>query len=395
MVSPAGPSAGRTLADLPIPPQSHILLLDHLEWGTITPKAAHHLNYVCGFISAISCLHSLTIVIAQSTVLARLQALFPSSGHDVQVENTDAHDTSSSTPEENVRPSAENTTPHFLKVRIVTWNMHDSLPKGELDDLLGTIPPYEPQPEGESDRLRFPNMNMEDCHPYHIVVVAGQECPTVSGIPMGLAAAFKHKDERHKEEEKKQAKQAKNAACQEESNDRERLLAVPLMNEGNISSASSSTSTGHPHPSGWSWILEEWFCHGLGEQAQSYVPQALRKSFTNLKQIDGGVISDGAGNDIGGVLGTSADFLDMSRQKTKKLRERKGLYTGPYELLTKERLMGIYIAVFVYRDVKPLVRGVSDRTILLTVAYIPNRLFIICCANWHRWSRWKQRWCRR
>ena len=31
---------------------------------------------------------------------------------------------------------------------------------------------------------------------------------------------------------------------------------------------------------------------------------------------------------------------------------------GPYELLTKERLMGIYIAVYVHRDAKPHVQGV-------------------------------------
>ena len=30
--------------------------------------------------------------------------------------------------------------------------------------------------------------------------------------------------------------------------------------------------------------------------------------------------------------------------------------SGPYEMLVKERLMGIYLAVFVHRDVKYLVR---------------------------------------
>ena len=32
---------------------------------------------------------------------------------------------------------------------------------------------------------------------------------------------------------------------------------------------------------------------------------------------------------------------------------------GPYELLVKERLMGIYLAIFVHRDAKHLVHGGS------------------------------------
>lgn len=32
----------------------------------------------------------------------------------------------------------------------------------------------------------FPTVPITDAHPYHIVVVAGQECPTESGVPRGL-----------------------------------------------------------------------------------------------------------------------------------------------------------------------------------------------------------------
>jgi hypothetical protein len=48
-------------------------------------------------------------------VFARLQALFPGSGGAVS--------------DKNVLPMPSQPSPVFLKVRIVTWNMHDAVPK--------------------------------------------------------------------------------------------------------------------------------------------------------------------------------------------------------------------------------------------------------------------------
>ena len=57
----------------------------------------------------------------------------------------------------------------------------------------------------------LPEFPAEHGHPYHIVVVAGQECPTHSGVPRGWggglvkgvrAAHKKHKEGKQKEEEK-------------------------------------------------------------------------------------------------------------------------------------------------------------------------------------------------
>lgn len=42
----------------------------------------------------------------------------------------------------------------------------------------------------------------------------------------------------------------------------------------------------------------------------------------------------------------------LMRQKSSK-DSRK----GPYQLLIKERLMGIYMAIYIHRDLKPFVRG--------------------------------------
>jgi len=66
--------------------------------------------------------------------------------------------------------------------------MHESLPKGNLEELLGKVPYFESvsTPSGT-----FPPLSNDENHPFHLVVIAGQECPTSSGIPMGLGAGFK------------------------------------------------------------------------------------------------------------------------------------------------------------------------------------------------------------
>jgi hypothetical protein len=67
------------------------------------------------------------------------------------------------------------------------------------------------------------------------------------------------------------------------------------------------------------------------------------------------------------VVGPSARTKDKGSQSdlgrsysTGDIRRRPKTATkGPYEMLVKERLMGIYLAIFVHRDAKHLVRGAS------------------------------------
>ena len=86
-----------------------------------------------------------------------------------------------------------------------------------------------------------------------------------------------------------------------------------------------------PHTSGWTSILEDFFVHGMPVVG----PSARAK--------DKGSQSD---------LGRSYSTGDIRRRPKTGTR-------GPYEMIVKERLMGIYLAVFVHRDAKHLVRGVS------------------------------------
>ncbi|KAK0545241.1 hypothetical protein OC846_005530 [Tilletia horrida] len=159
-----------------------------------------------------------------------------------------------------------------LKIRIVTWNMAESIPKGDLSVLLGKVPPFV-SPEGwdvqdkevsvddadafdkstttsdpstaaqkavaegiqvgkaalfpNSDQKhkpehdRIPPLPLDDQHPFHIFVVAAQECPfgdagrLATGVGMvgeiggiGRTKSKAHKDKHHKSRAGKHSKDA-------------------------------------------------------------------------------------------------------------------------------------------------------------------------------------------
>ncbi|CDO74365.1 hypothetical protein BN946_scf184355.g13 [Trametes cinnabarina] len=263
--------------------------------------------------------------LAHSNVLARLQALFPSAPH-LNVHHPPNPADSPATPHSPVPDP-----PKFIKVRILTWNMHDSLPKvrfpistlfslrshillpvqGDVEELLGSVPisnPSDPLPKDDPPPS-LPAFPANPEHPYHIVIVAGQECPSASGIPMALGAGFK-------------------LSNKDKDNSRSRHSLIPPDPDESVHRKSAETDVPfplekpHEHhhpPSSWSSVLENWYCH----------PPAA-----------GPVTSD-------------------PNLKTQHELQR----VGPYELLTKERLMGIYLAVFVHREAKPLVRGLSKSAV--------------------------------
>ncbi|KAL5525973.1 hypothetical protein ACEPAG_7311 [Sanghuangporus baumii] len=298
--------------------------------------------------------------IGQPTILTRLQSLFPttSSPRTSAVVAPISPELKVST-EASARP-----LPRFLKIRIVSWNMHDSLPKGNLEDLLGTVPPYVPCSGNEPDRLRFPNMSMEDGHPYHVVVVAGQECPTVSGLPMGLGASFRPKEKDKTKESEKVSKKKKGRDGKE--NDKDEDGEPDGTTPSNPPLSPSGDASSHGPTSGWSWILEEWYCHGLGQRrdgaetssASELYDSQTAKSGTLPTQPDCGV--EQRDDDV-----CSSEVEKKNKDSEKKYRHscKDKAHVGPYELLAKERLMGIYMAVFIYRDLKPLVRGISRSSV--------------------------------
>lgn len=123
-----------------------------------------------------------------------------------------------------------------IKVFVCTWNMGDALvssamfiagesrssyqPKGDLSVLLGgPIPPYEPPDRNGPDAFGtagIPRLPVNNAHPYHIVVVAGQECPTDSGVPRGLGGGIMkgmsvRGGRKEREQKEKEAKEARDA----------------------------------------------------------------------------------------------------------------------------------------------------------------------------------------
>lgn len=76
--------------------------------------------------------------------------------------------------------------------------------------------------------------------------------------------------------------------------------------------------------SGWTQMVEDWLCHGSGPSTRSTEISTPRP---------------------------------LAKQKS--IREPR---RGPYQLLIKDRLMGIYLALYIHRDLKPLVQGVAPAT---------------------------------
>lgn len=90
----------------------------------------------------------------------------------------------------------------------------------------------------------------------------------------------------------------------------------------------------HEAPSGWTSIIEDWLCHGSGSGlAPSPEP---------------------------GDKGSPRPASELSRNSSSKEKPK-----GPYQLLIKERMMGIYLAVYINRDIRSLVQGSSDYTMRL------------------------------
>ncbi|CAG8767190.1 12155_t:CDS:2, partial [Acaulospora colombiana] len=117
--------------------------------------------------------------LAQTSVFARFQAHF-------LPHVSSPPPTTSPAPVETIHPPP----PKYIKIRIITWNMNGTLPKGDLATLLGTLPQYEESSVKLND-TEIPGLSLDTGHPYHLVLVAGQECPTLMGLPMGLGGGMK------------------------------------------------------------------------------------------------------------------------------------------------------------------------------------------------------------
>lgn len=241
-----------------------------------------------------------------------------------------------------------------IKIRCVTFNMMDGLPHGDLTAFLGDISSSNSNVTGD-ERMKgglkkYPiGGERGKEHPYHILVVAGQECESTC-----LAT---------------------------QANDLYSELTPFLMVGPTASGVSSMKIPRALDRKGWTSILENALCGGcfdssdeedsnaseiddtfdekeeeessgrMTEECDELIPpppigrtissagSSRSSSRTNSKRQDSG-LSNG---------GTSAK---ASEKKTRVKRVK-----GPYVLVEKERLLGIYLAVFVARECNEFVTG--------------------------------------
>lgn len=231
--------------------------------------------------------------------------------------------------------STENQRPS-IKIRLATFNMHDTLPttNGDFADWLGNVSacPSQPKKRKRSSMSSrnstmtlpidetLPNYPLNSEHPYHIIVVASQECPTASGV---LAGRVRTLDGR-----------------------------------------------------GWTNMLENYLCGGSCYDSESE-SESESSEAGERREGRGSVELMGGERDEDSDTSDEASIAPASRPTTSQANREDEIPTsqapslhgsnsgdsrrrrGPYVLVQKERLMGIYIAVFVARSCEDLVDGVS------------------------------------
>ncbi|OAX37607.1 DNase I-like protein [Rhizopogon vinicolor AM-OR11-026] len=211
--------------------------------------------------------------------------------------------------------------------------MHDSLPKGDLDELLGVVNPHVYRRKTD-EPPSLPTLPSDAAHPYHLIVVAGQECPSSSGIPMGLGAGFRlkenHTKEKDREKEKGDDKEPEKLQHHSRRKDKDRDEVV----RGWKSSDDLQEELVVQQPASWTSILEHWLCH----RSQAVPPANGDPTLTDVT--------------------VPPKRYSLHRRVTIKEQDK-----GPYVPLIKERMMGLYLAVYVHRDARDLVSGTSKSAV--------------------------------
>ena len=140
--------------------------------------------------------------------------------------------------------------------------------------------------------------------------------------------------------------------------DKEKEVISPIDSEPDLASI----------PYGWTAILEDWLSHAGGSNLESSCATGNKSRKANSEP-------------------QSPAHPSLKRRiSTKAAVSQK----GPYEILIKERMMGLYLAVYIHREIKHLVRGMDP---------IPPRhhrgrhyfrfVKILCHHGPYRWEGWQ------
>lgn len=247
--------------------------------------------------------------------------------------------------------------------------MHDSLPacEGDLSDFLGDINEFPeehlrrpPKKRGSShssmggrsrassskgSTLTMPVANdvlptflLTEGHPYHILVVCGQEC---AHLPFLTASATPVAD-------------------------------LHLLWTGPTASGMFAGKRRAPDGKGWTSILEDYLCGGCSHDSDSESGMSSSDDFAEREHeasdpASAAVPSSAAStDDLASSAHVLTDTASIASHATANGSRGASLSASPhrrarapYVLVEKERLMGIYCAVFVARCCEDLVEGVS------------------------------------
>lgn len=293
-----------------------------------------------------------------------------------------------------------------LKLRMMTWNMHGKIPKGDLEILFGHVDPYNPADAPRLGPDEIPPLPMNDAHPYHLVVISCQECPWGEGGQLtttlhtageiGSAAFGRTKPARdlYSGEHRHMDAPGKGTGADSEL-DLQRISSVsstagslPLAGSPPVRSARPSLSiqtdgdAERPMASpvrrdaanrpartkvqGWSKVCEDWFCYATSPNSPDASPyisptdrpdsdteSLLLEQYPSRTHSIHRLAHQLSRASLRGESLSDRSFVspqDM-RQPPKRL--------GPYELVIKKRMMGCYSAVYVWRGCHELVRGAS------------------------------------
>lgn len=181
---------------------------------------------------------------------------------------------------------------------------------------------------------------------------------------MGIGAGFKLKDkEREKDKENLGERTQLNGRHSEQGRDEDeerarrrsrhrsliRHRSSHRRSHEDLVSASTSNemaqdkyANSHHQLSGWTYMLENWFCN----EGPSLLGGSASRSQTPEVGLDTGYLDENGGQ-FSPKAKSTGDLNALLHMRQK----------GPYELLVKERMMGLYLAVFTHRNIKPLVES--------------------------------------
>ena len=138
---------------------------------------------------------------------------------------------------------------------------------------------------------------------------------------MGLGAGFKLKDLKDKERDKEYIKDVKDKSERPK----------PKQKDKDKDKTEEDLSHDVYAPAGWTSILEDWLCNGAGCTSNIKLPTSPASAPSPSQYHSAG--------------------SDQERTIEKEQ------WKGPYQPLIKHRMMGLYLTVYIHRDIRSLVRG--------------------------------------